>query len=151
MQREPARYIQLLYLMTCYTNLMQATLDAYEAMEEIWSRTYTGGSRNHHGCQDRAIAVLQDVDKRGWSAVRIGVVEGISEAQALLKDAKDLATLVESFHGPCTTYLQTECSCLLSTSRLYLAAEEEIMSLMDIDPGALDAALLSDSLVWQHS
>jgi len=130
---------------------MQATLDAYETTDEIWSRTYTGGSRNHNGCQHRVDAILQDIDVRGWSDIRPGFLVEVSEARTLQKDADELVTVVTNFEGPCAAHLKTECSRLLCITRLWLAAEEEILSLMDKDQEALEAALLKNALVWQHA
>jgi hypothetical protein len=129
---------------------LQATLNTFETLDETLSRTYTGGSRHHNGCQARVGAVLQDVDARGWSTVRPEFLEQVSEATALLNDAEALSTSVAIFDGPCTAYLKTECSRLLHTAHLWLAAEEQILSLMDQEPGALEHALFNDGLVWQH-
>ncbi|KAG1845339.1 hypothetical protein F4604DRAFT_1688751 [Suillus subluteus] len=116
-----------------------AMLSAFETLDEMFSRTYTGGSRNHNGCQDRVGAVLQDIDAQGWSIVRPEFLEEVSEATTLLKDTEDLSMCVAKLEGPCTAYLKTE-------SRLWLAAEEQILSLMDQEPGALEHALFNDGL-----
>lgn len=130
---------------------MQGTQDAFDTLGEISSRMYTGGSRNHNGCQDRVGAVLQDIDERGWNLIRPEFLEQLSQAHTLLKDAEELSTLVANFQGPCTTYLKAECLRVLRTSRLWVAAEEEILCLADQDPQALDDALFNDRLVWQVS
>lgn len=127
---------------------MQATLDAFEAMEEMWTRTYTG-SRNHNGCLDRVIAVLQDVDERGWDVVRPEFMGQLSLSRDFVKEAEALSTLVENLHGPCTPQLKTECSRLLCFARLWLTSEEEILCLMEQGQDVLDEALFADKLIWQ--
>lgn len=129
---------------------MQGTLDAFETLNDISSRMYTGSSRNHNGCQDRVCAVLHNIDVQGWSLVRPQFLEELTRAHTLLKDAEELSTSVAKFEGPCTTYLKSECSRVLRTTHLLLAAEEEILSLADQDPEVLDDALFNHRLVWQQ-
>ncbi|KAG0692996.1 hypothetical protein DFH29DRAFT_881826 [Suillus ampliporus] len=107
----------------------EATLNVFDTLDEILSRTYTGGSCHHNGCQARVGAVLQDIDARGWSIVRPEFLEQVSEATALLNDAEALSTSVANLEA-----------------RLWLAAEEQILSLMDQEPGALDHTLFNDGL-----
>ncbi|KAG2117053.1 uncharacterized protein F5147DRAFT_768437 [Suillus discolor] len=128
----------------------EATLDAFHTMEDLWTRTYTGGSRNHNGCEPRIIALLQNVDEQGWSAVRPGFAGELAEARILLEEVETLASSVTNLEGPCTVQLMTECSRLLCRARLWLASEEEILRLMDEGPDVLDDALFTNNLVWQR-
>ncbi|KAG1789134.1 uncharacterized protein HD556DRAFT_1447198 [Suillus plorans] len=102
-------------------------LDAFETLNDISSRMYTSGSRNHNGCQDRVCAVLHNIDVQGWNLVRPQFLEELTWARTLLKDAEELSTLVAKFE-----------------------AEEEILSLADKDPEVLDDALFNYRLVWQR-
>ncbi|KAG1744767.1 hypothetical protein EDB19DRAFT_1826912 [Suillus lakei] len=108
---------------------LQATLNAFDTLDEILSRTYTGGSRHHNGCQAHVGAILQDIDAQGWSIVRPEFLEQVSEATALLNDTEALSTSVANLEA-----------------HLWLAAVEQILSLMDQEPGALDHALFNDRL-----
>jgi hypothetical protein len=119
-------------------------------MEDLWTRTYTGGSRNHHGCESLVVALLQDVDERGWSAVRPGFMVELVEAKVFLEDVEALASLVTNLEGSCTVQLTTECSHLLCRAHLWCASEEEILQLMDQGPHVLDNALFTNNLVWQY-
>ncbi|KAG1878452.1 hypothetical protein C8R48DRAFT_768010 [Suillus tomentosus] len=129
---------------------VRATLDAFHTMEDLWTRTYTGGSRNHNGCEPRIIALLQNVDEQGWSAVRPGFAGELAEARILLEEVETLASSVTNLEGPCTVQLMTECLRLLCRARLWLASEEEILRLMDEGPDVLDNALFTNNLVWQR-
>lgn len=119
-------------------------------MEDLWAETYNGGSRNHNGCEPRVIALLQDVDERGWSTVKPGFLAELAKARVLCENAEALASSVANLEGPCTVQLKTECSHLLHRSHLWLASEEEILQLMDQGTDVLDDALFGNNLVWQR-
>ncbi|KAG0692572.1 hypothetical protein DFH29DRAFT_1008432 [Suillus ampliporus] len=128
--------------------IMEATLNAFQAMEEMWTRTYTG-CRNHNGCQDRVVAVLQDVDERGWDVVRPEFMGQLTVAQDFMKEAEALSTLVDNFNGPCTPQLKTECLHLLGFARFWLTSEEEMLRLMEQGQDVLEEAFFAEKLIWQ--
>lgn len=127
---------------------LQATLNAYETLDSLWASTYTG-SRTDIGCQERVIAVLQEVDSIEWDRVRPRLEEELVEARVLAKDAEALMSSVTDLEGPCSGKLKFECTRLLCRTQLWVAAEEEIICLMDQGQEVLDDALYQDKLVWQ--
>lgn len=127
---------------------VQATLNAYEMLDSLWASTYTG-CRTNTGCQDRVIAVLQEVDSVEWDRVRPRLEGELTEARELAKNAEVLVHSVADLDGPCSGKLQTECLRLLHRTQLWVAAEEEIIHLMDQGQEILDNALCENKLIWQ--
>ncbi|KAG1794532.1 uncharacterized protein HD556DRAFT_1442720 [Suillus plorans] len=126
----------------------EATLNAFESLDLLWASTYTG-SRTNTGCQDHVIAVLQDVDVQGWDLVRPVCEKELLEAWDLVRDVEVLVRSVANLEGPYSDQVQTECAQLLSRTQLWLAAEEQIIFLMDQGQEVLDEALYEEKLVWQ--
>lgn len=116
----------------------------------MWASTYTG-CRTNTGCQDRVIAILQEVDIIGWDDVRPGCEKELLEARALARDAEALVQSVTNLEGPYSDRLKTDCAQILSRTQLWVAAEEQMIALMDQGQEVLDQALFEDKLVWQCS
>jgi len=129
---------------------LQATLNAYETLDSLWASTYTG-SRTNIGCQERVFAVLADIDIRGWNVVRPGCEKELLEARDLAKEAEALVCSVTNLDGPCSMQLKTECTRLLHRMQLWVAAEEQIISLVDQGPDVLDETFNENKLVWQDN
>jgi hypothetical protein len=107
------------------------------------------GCHTNTGCQDHIIAILQEVDIIGWDDVRPGCEKELLEAQALARNAEALVQSVTNFEGPYSDRLKTDCAQILSRTQLWVAAEEQMIALMDQGQEVLNQVLFKDKLVWQ--
>ncbi|KIK34921.1 hypothetical protein CY34DRAFT_17382 [Suillus luteus UH-Slu-Lm8-n1] len=128
----------------------EATLNAYESVDSLWASTFTG-CRTNTGCQERVIAILQEVDIIGWDDVRPRCEKELLEAQELARDAEALLQSVTNLEGAYSDRLKTDCAQLVSRAQLWVVTEEQMIALMDQGQEVLDQALIEDKLVWQCS
>lgn len=125
-------------------------MNAYESVDSLWASTFTG-CRTNTGCQECIIAILQEVDIIGWDDVRPRCEKELLEAQELARDAEALLQSVTNLEGAYSDRLKTDCAQLVSRAQLWVAAEEQMIVLMDQGQEVLNQALIEDKLVWQCS
>ncbi|KIJ12164.1 hypothetical protein PAXINDRAFT_157002 [Paxillus involutus ATCC 200175] len=107
--------------------------------------TYTD-LKGHCPFQMRAICMLRDIDEKGWAAVHLEYTDSVQKVHTLSEVAMKLHTSAGSLQGPCTDYLSAKCNRLLQTIKAWIAAEEEIVLLMDEGMEVFEGRLLLGQL-----